>query len=639
MIHEKEIKERRFGVARERPIRALAIAGLLILAVLVLAPLFETGFTTRDDAETGLLPDQWGGWWPAVWALTNASGRFFHLASLHLVFALSRLCSSSPTIYHLLAQGSILANVVCFYLVVARVLKSKSAGVLAAACALTWMQNGWNHTLLTSYPVLPHLGLTAFLGVVLLLLGWQRTGRHSLAIFAGATYFVALLVSEAFVVYFPVLLGLCVFRARQEPGSNVASRIRMAAHGGLPAAIGLAVYLVCYFTFRHAYPSHHYGNQLAPFNIGRIATVIWQYACSTFPSYFFFRDPASLNPPFDGAGKFWRLFASIPPESIAKALIAALFCWLVLSRGNRLFTARSFVLAIVTGLACVVAPVFLVGLTRQYQDWVINHGSLAYGAPSYYAYFAMVFVLAVTMLGLRQVLARWRLAGRLYVLLACCFVAATSLATDLYNQSITRDQQLSHLKWKTVERFMRTDSFAAIPPGSTIYAPSLWRPRGIVANSDNYWTEYLSQRSKKRVSVSRSALEFKTALEKNPGLSAYFLGFEQEPREPKQFLVFAALKGPGDVRDDGTAYGSSFALFSYGTSRKFKLSGQGAGDGRLTVEVNAQPPYEFDGNVFSASVDHPLTAGDFPKTTVRASAPVDLTRLVISYFPSEQRPR
>jgi hypothetical protein len=622
-------------------VRAVVVTGLLLLAILVLAPLFQTGFTTRDDAETGLLPDQWGGWWGAVWALTLASGRFFHVISLHLVFALSRLCSRHPIAYHLLATGSVLLNVAGFYFVTARALASKAAGVLAAACALTWLQNGWNHNLLTSYPVLPHLGLTILLGIVILLLAWQRTPRPGATLIAGAAYFAALLVSEAFVVYLPVLLALCLYRAWHTPDRSLGERVRAATRSSSPMIVALAIYLICYFVFRHFYPSHHYGNQLAPFDFRRTALVIWQYGLSTFPGYFYFRDSTSLNVTIDGvatnSGWLWQLFARIRPEWIAKALIANLFCWLVLSRRRHFFAARSFVLAVVTAIACLVAPVLLVGLTRQYQDWVVNSNSLAYGAPSYFAYFAMVFMIVVVMLGLGQCFMRWPFAWRLYVVLACCFVTATSLATDYYNHYITLDQQLSHLKWRTVDRFIATETYGKIPAGSVIYAPSLWRGRGIMANSDFYWTEYFSQWSGKRVSLHRSAEEFKAALNKTRDANAYYLGFEQEATRPNQSLVFGELKKPAEIGEDGTAYADTFILFTYSKIRKFTLMGTCSGD-TATFEVNGRRLEDVDGGVFFASIDHEPTPGDFPATTVRSSAPIDLTRLVISYLPSELRP-
>jgi hypothetical protein len=619
---------------RRLPVRgawawAIVAGGLLLLAIFVLGPLFQTGFTTRDDAEAGLLPDQYGGWWPAVWALTLASGRFFHLIWLNAVFALSRLCSTHPVGYHLLALGSVLLNIAGFYLVTARVFASKAAGILAAACALTWLQNGWNHNLLTSYPVVPHLGLTSLLAVVILLLEWQRSGRSGFAIGAGAVFFVALLLSETFVVYFPVLLAVCAFRAWQMPGREVGERARITVAGSLPMIAALAIYLGCYFMFRHAYPSHHQGNQLAPFDLGRIGAVIWQYTTSTFPSYFYFRDPVSVNVVFD-----WSR-----PEWLAKALIATLFCGLILVGAGRIFTVRSFAWSVLAGMACLIAPVLLVSLTPQYQDWVVDSGSLAYGAPSYYAYFAMVFLIVVVMLGLSQLLARWRLVWRLYVLLACCFVAGTSLATDYYNHSITLDQQLSHLKWKTVDRFISTDIFGAIPEGSIIYAPSLWRARGIMANSDNYWGGYFSRQSGKRVSVTRTAWEFQAALEKNPAQPAYFLKFEQEPREPNQFLVFAALKKPAETSEHGTAYADAFTLFTYSRNRKFTLIGNCVGRAPPVLEVNGQRLDGFDSNVFFAPIDHDPTTGDFPKAMVRSSVPVDLARLRLSYFPAEQPPK
>lgn len=560
---------------------------------------------------------------------------------MHLAFALSHLCSVRPFIYHLLAVGSISLNLAAFAFVIARGLRSKAAGILGLSLGLTWLQNSWNHNLFTSFPVVLHLGLTLLLCVVALLLTWQTKGGGPFAVFAGIGYFMALLVSESFVAYLPILIGVCVSKAWQVPGCERRKRVRIVARGSLPILAALALYLICYFGYRYAFPSQHSGNQLAPFDIGRIASVVWQYSVSTFPGYFYFRDPMSMNATFDGftpnSGSVWQLIERGRPEWIAKALVASLFCGLLLARRSPFFTARAFLLSILAGLMGLVAPVCLISLTLQYQEWVLVSNSLAYGAPSYYAYFAMVWLILTIMLWANQLLARNLKVWRIYVVVACCFVAGTSWATDYYNYYITLDQQLSHLKWRTVDRFIQTDEFAAVRDSSVIYAPTLWRSRGLATNGDNYWTEYFNQRSGKKVVLCRSAAQFQDALKASPGLPGYFLAFEQEPKEQNQFVVFATLERPRDVSYTGAVSAKSFGVFMFSRNRKFTLVGQSADGLPVAVEVNGERVGDATGPFFVAPIDHEQTAGDFPKTTVRASAPVDLTQLVISFFPIEQR--
>ena len=619
-------------------LRWISVAVLALLVVLVFSFHLHIGFTTRDDAETGLLPVRLGSARETAWQVALASGRFYHLIIVPIQVALMHLFFRSTLTYNLLAVGAVLLNVALFSWTARKAFASNLAGLLAATLSLVWLQNHWHHSLMTSYPVIPHLAFSALLCAIIVLLSWEKNRPFNRPVLAGVLYFLSILFSESFLVYFPILAGICCYHAWQLPVTSLKVRAKMTMRAISPAATGVIIYLVCYIAFRSAHPSHHHGNQLAPFNLNRIGAVLWQYTTSTLPGYFHFHDPDAINRMSDafasGKGRFGELLTQCRLEWLVKALVSSSFCALLLSLKPRELNSRSYFMAALAGLGATLAPVFLVSLTRQYQDWVVNSRSLAYGLPSYCSYFGVVFLIGTSLLYLNQLARRSPNLWLIYIVLASLFVGTTSLATDSYNYYIAREQRLSHLKWQTVDRFIRTDDFKAVPEGSLFYAPSLWQARGIVANSEKYWSDYFTARSRKKIAVARTFEELKSLVAAAPKARTYLLAFRQATKEPDQFFAFAEIKRPEPSSSDNTIYANDFALFSYGKNRHATLIARCRdGDAPPKVEVNGRAVESIAGPVFFAVIDASPTAGDFPRTVVHADRPVDLTNLQLSYFP------
>jgi hypothetical protein len=636
---QNESKESRAS-ASEGSVVALHYISAAVLVLLVLFVFFfhfQIGFTTRDDAEIGLYPVRLGT--PeTAWRIAQASGRFYHLISVPIQVALLRLFLFSPMTYNLLAVGAVLLNVALFSWVVRKAFASNLAGLLTATLSLIWLQNHWGHSLLTSYPVIPHLAFSALLCATIVLLSWERGQPFNRPILVGSLYFFSILFSELFLIYFPILAGICFYRAWQLPLMSFKARAKAVVCALWPMVAGVVLYLLCYFAFRYLHPSHHHGNQLAPFDVKRIVAVLWQYTTSTLPGYFYFHDADTMNRMLDGfaprTGRFIELFKDCRVEWLAKALLSSCFCALLLSLKPSLPYGRHYFLAISAGVAATLAPVFLVSLTLQYQDWVVNSGSLAYGLPSYCAYFGVVLLIGTVLLYLNQLARRSNTVSLGYIVLVSLFVGTTSLATDSYNYGIALDQRLSNLKWRTLDRFIRTNDFKALPEDSLLYAPSIWQARGIASNREEYWTDYFTARSRKKISVAGTLEELKKSVAARPQGRTYFLAFRQAPKEPDQFLIFAEVKNLEPSLSGDAVYANDFALFGYSKNRRFTLIGRCSGGAtRPSVGVNGKPVNDMSGDVFFALVDEPHAAGDFPRNVVHADRPVDLTRLEVSYFP------
>ena len=358
---------------------------------------------------------------------------------------------------------------------------------------------------------------------------------------------------------------------------------------------------------------------------------MWQYTVSTIPGYFYFRDPGPIEATFNGFGHHTiglsELIELCRSEWAAKAVIVAMLSAAIFLERRKIFTAKSFCLTIAGGAACLIAAVVLVGLTGKYQEWVLQHRSLAYSGPSYYAYFAMIFLLAAVLLFINQKLGRWKVVSTLYILFVCGGLAIASLATDFYNYYITVDQQLSHLKWRVVDHFLQTEEFKAYPQVRLFtHHPcgglgALWqigRPIGLVISA--------KKKSGKAIQVVENRDEALQRVAQFPGSRLCFLDLEQEPKEPNQYVIFSTLESAASILPS-SVYAKDFALFTYSGNKTFKVIGHCA-PGNVPIQIavnNHLLEEEISGNMFVCDVDQRPALDDFPKTAVKSTVMIDVS--------------
>ncbi len=117
------------------------------------------------------------------------------------------------------------------------------------------------------------------------------------------------------------------------------------------------------------------------------------------------------------------------------------------------------------------------------------------------------------------------------------------------------------------------------------------------------------------------------------GKPGIFLRFGQEQKEPDQFVIFSPLDQRGRPMG-GVVYSSEFSVFSYSKNKNFTLIGDCADTNRpIQVELNGHVVKDVTGNAFFGQVDLHNVEEDFPKVTVKATAPIDIAHLTVSYFP------
>ncbi|HPQ28240.1 MAG TPA: hypothetical protein PLQ82_07145 [Desulfobacteraceae bacterium] len=595
-----------------------------LLTLFTLFPHLQTGYTTNDDVRTALLGA--GGSYSLrdLFEYTKDQGRITNILRIYL--GLLPYVFNSEIIYQLLRLGPLIANFVLFFILLKTYFQSSSYAYFATVLSWSFLQNNWEHNLITSYPFVHNFAFSCFL---LSLLCYYRFGIEKKAgiwpFLSGIFFFLSMIIYEAFVLYALIYLGLVIYLARSDYSGK--KRLKRTAQLLLPVVIPLVLFLFCYFLFQSFYPGHYSGVKIAQWSPGKTLRVIIQYSVGTFPGIFYFADSMSINATFDGFGIHQvglSFFQYSRVEWIAKAVISALFCWLVLREKRAVLKGYGFLGALISGAFLTVTPFVLLGLTPKYQDWV-SRGSLAY-TTSFFSYFGTIIMISSIAFYINGIVRSRRIISRAYVFIVFCTIILFTMMTSYYNHYVTLDQQLSQIKWITVDRFINTAEFKNIPERSVIYAPSLWKARGIVALHPGYWTDYVSQKSGKSVYVVKTPADMPGCQDSETSRHVYFLGFQQEQKEKNQYLVFAELE------QSTLLTAKKVTLFSFSKYLDFTIIGNLANeDERPEIFINGEEirQDQIRGGVFFCRMKNHFNSGFLRKDDLRNRSFISLAELTI----------
>ncbi|MDD4929083.1 MAG: hypothetical protein PHP85_07395 [Gallionella sp.] len=501
---------------------------LLMLAVSVFYPLFFTGFTTRDDAEMA----NWGGSvWQTADMMAKAQGRFSFFwcyPALHLPYLFD------DRFYYLAVKyGSFLLLLLSIYFCVSTLFKSRWIATVALFFFLSFIQNGWDHNALTSYPFVFNFCAILFL----VSLGFFATAieRDSfrLAIFSAVLYFFAL-GTELFVLFFPFYVAVMLSRAA--PDQPVVRKIMSGKRHILVVSLALITYLAIYVAWRIGHPSIYDGNSLNVFDLKAAGRVVASYSLNAFPFF-------SLSFLFSHGGEI--LFTDsvnireILTELNALCLIMPMVVGFVFFR---LMTSASFIVpqrrALIVGAVLALTGMFLpnllLGFIQKHQVGVaLGNNSYLY---TYYSFISAVILAALLAALVRSSSASWNPGLRMTLILTGTIaVVILSFAVNVRNQYVALDQKLSHRKWQLMDLVIKSPAFMEIAEGSYVVAPTLSaHSRGIATVNADYWSNYVRKKTGRNIRFVNDRCM--------AALPCYMLVFRQETHSDNQFVVLAKIK-------------------------------------------------------------------------------------------------
>jgi hypothetical protein len=573
-------------------------------------PLLHSGYTTTDDMYLALTLQQ-GKRWVGFGDATN-SGRLQHVVSGHLLpFAYAW---GNYWITKAFSVVAILASVAAMFATLRVLAGSARFATLAVVFFFAFIQNTQDHNLLTSYPVLSTSAMTAFwLSVAAWCLALE--GRRWLGIVSVVLFVVSLLVYENFLVYacvFPVLTVL------SRPGTWKA-RAWQAVR--TPHVLATVMVFGAIVGFRVLFQTPIGREMMATeqyvvnMDVDRILQVIVRYGSSAFPMHYARVYRPLITDFYMGFGTFHitlrDLFSIVEPAWIVKALIVAYLTAVLTFAQTETVRRRGFLLFL--ALVLLTLTNLPLAVTAKYQAWAIDNYSHGY-LTTYFVFFGVVVLLvllcegAVAWLSRRVLPAARALSGLLAVVaFVLCY------GTDVINAHVARSERQMFEKWRTVDEWIASPYFKAIPAGSLILAPSLFEHYpGTVHVFDDYWTMYVSTMGAKDVEVLHGRSEWQERAKASGAADRlYFLEFSQEKSGEGTHLVFGRVSSALD----GTPMAShELAVLSHAKADHFRIVGRlfdAPAACRARLFVDGVPTEGTFTDRFGAHVDVPRHAREW----------------------------
>lgn len=505
---------------------------LFLLAFITFFPLFFVGFTTNDDFKIGTSYGSTGNLIEGAKASAATQGRFTFFWGYPLLRVPYLL--DSQVWYMATKIGALFIVLAALYFATRQIFRSTWIALASILFFLAFVQNGWDHNGLTSYPFSFNIYVALFLMSLGLFSAAIDKEKVSLAILSGVFYFFALGI-ELFVLFYPFYLAVLLL-SRVVPGKSIARRLASGKTYLLSITLPLVIYLVMYILWRNAHPSGYDGNSLNGFNLMAAAKVVGAYSLSALPLASLHFMVSSEQQLLIAHAAGWPVIVSeLGIANFIKPAVSG-FLFAILMTATHFSSPKQRVLAIGAVLAFlgIFIPNLLLGFIQRHQDWVAA-GSYSY-LYTYYSFISAVVFLALSAAYLKIKVSAWAWAPRAALLsIFIMVVVVLSFAVELRNKYVFFDQKLSHRKWQLMEEVIKSSTFNEIPNGSTVVAPTLsGHYRGIAVGTAYDWAMFTKYKTGKVVRfVDDKCID---------GFPCYLLFFRQAIRADNQFVVFSKIK-------------------------------------------------------------------------------------------------
>ena len=597
---------------RERTTIVFLIA---LLALMTFMPVLYSGYTTQDDVYNAM---GIGDGWRSPWIFdAQRSGRLQHVVAGQMM-----PLAYGWGIYWLMktvSLAAIVTNVLALYLVLRVLTGDSRLGILAVTFFFAFIQNTWDHNLLTAYPFILHAALTVLL---LSMVTWwmalqaragaplprwaDRLGSRRLAIISATLFSASLFGYENFMTYtvvFPALTIAAVDGPWRERLLRAAKTPHLAVLGGFIVAVVLfRVFLYTGQGFNAAQ-----GYEVNP-DPRAILKVLERYGASAMPMHYFKAYRDLINDFHLGFGTFRArisdIFKVFEVAWLVKGAIVAFLVGMVVSSRT---LVRRRTLVVVIALVLMVLTNLPLAITSKYQGWVIDNFSHGY-LTSYFVLFGVTMLFAVMIdSAVGAIPDRWRQVRRALVGLVAAAAFLVSYGTDFLNAHVSASQRQMFDKWPAVDAWLASPYFQNLPEESIVFAPSLWEHYpGQTHLNDDYWSFYVRSNGKKIIHMVNLAEEFRLrARAPQASQKLFYLKFMRERRGDASFLVFGRVVSS----EAGMPLASTdVSVLSHSKSDHLRMIGRLYGVDthcRARLYVDGVPTSGTFDSTFGAHVDRP----------------------------------
>lgn len=597
---------------------------IVLLTILTFYPLLHVGYTTNDDTRIALWAisqDRMN----IVSTLAESQGRFQFLFGSWLSFV--------PYIFNnfiylkVISTIALILNILFFMYTTHIYLRSAQFSIFSGIVYLIAIQNSWNHNILTSYPFCFSMGFN-FLLISLILLGLYFSDSKKIKLISSIIFFnLSLLVYETFCLYvvlFPLLAFIYYYSYDLTFKKKITSVVKIV----YPYVLSVFIYAIIYLIYRSFFPGSYDGVKIASFSFEKIFNVIFKYSISSFPTILYFYTEG-----FHGYRlAFINIIETARVEWIVKSILASWGAYICLYKMKNVgWSKHKIIILILISCLLIFLPNVLYALTPKYQKWV-EIGSPAF-IGTYFSFFGMTLLISSLILYFKEITSRYLITNKLYSIFVIILIFNICLITDYENYAVTKNQTLSQYKWNTLDEFFKTKEFLNLPDDSLVYAPSLWKYYGIVANHPSYWSDYVKIKISKNVKITDNKEELKKYIQDNNSDNVYYLKYSQDPEETKQFLVFSKIENIQIDNNNIVMNSKTAKIFTYSNNKKFFVFGNVINkDQQNIVTIDENKISSSSKDFFAYLVNKENENKAFIETELSSNNSFDLSSITISNY-------
>lgn len=614
----------------------IVITVLLVTIILIVFSSFsQIGILTYDDLTNKLFAiNKENNLFKTAFSFAQGQGRFFFIYSGLLLFF--PYLFDSVTYTRIIGFLPIILNITLFSLLIFQFFKSKKLSLIMAALFFAFMQNSWEHNLLTAYPFVFTTSFNFTLIGLLLYKKYFYSPKKFWKIISAFCFFLSLLTYETFLVYFIFYFFIALNEALKTK-FHLIDRAKMLLTNIGYHLFSIFVYFSVYTLFQLRYPAGGYaGNMLGKLEPVKYMQTAFQLGISSFPGYiylnklytnYFIEHSYSL---FGDRRNILFILGNIQLIWLIKALLLSLLIWLISNFKEKIINNKSYFFLILTSILLVFIPQLIIALTDKYQFWVLG-GSIIGFTTTYFSYFGSVFLLSLIVYKAKEIF-RPNILKSLILFFIIITVSILSIIIDYTNYHINLSQKQMTLMWNVIKPLLKTPEFNEIPNNSYIYSPNL----NTFFTYKGYWDNYIKIKTGKNIEFIINKEEFNKKYKDEPEKltsKLYYLGYYQEEKDPNVFLTLSKIDS---LVKEGELFGffsNNVNLYTYSKYRKYLLNFQ--------TKVNDNEPSAFidDQKIFSNSFGFSyLVNKNFPgdsllKTVIKAPN-INIQSVLISYFTS-----
>jgi len=512
---------------------------LIIVILITIHPLLSTGMVVNDDLlnqysiyKNGFLKSLL-----ASMELFKIQGRVYFL-SFFWIFIPYAIKSFSY--FKIIQLGSMILSIVSISILTAIISNHKKSFFLTFLIGLIFLQNSWEHNAISAFPNFLTMPLSILIFSIIFLIQSFRKNIKTYYWISVILYIITLFSYEIFILFLPIFFFI---------NFNSKEKRLVKLKRFLPFFIASFSYLIIYLLFRLNFGSSYGGAQIQNnFNLINSLKVIWNFSLSSFPLFLlntekyryiistyndsvYSLDLLSTKYLFFNKTNIIAFIESIQIQWLIKSLIVF---YLTLNFVNEIkFKKNRLLVPILLGVLYFFIPSSLHSLTQTYQDLVVKNNQI--GMPvTYVSYVSLIATFSLLIVYVRNKIKNNFLL-KIFIFVISFSFASISIVNDYTNFQIAKYQTMARYKWETIDNFIKSKEFNEIPEESTIYAPSLWHQIGSTAFHETYWTDYITYRSNKLITVVKS---INTEIKYE---NIYYLKYDQKTKDLEQNIVFADI--------------------------------------------------------------------------------------------------